>query len=91
MESKAIIEEVKTKPRKESTSSSSSTSTSSSIEEDKTNHLIIDKNAIDIEYQKLKHNSEDNFEKFVSEIEEVKVIPKKSRTCQKASILKNIL
>ena len=81
MESKAIIEEIKTKPRKESTSSSSSTSTSSSIEENKTNHLIIDKNTIDIEYQKLKNNSDDNFEKFLSEIEEVKVIPKKSRTC----------
>ena len=81
MESKATIEEVKIKPRKESNCSTSSTSTSSSIEEDKTNHLIIDKNTVDIEYQKLKQKPDDNFEKFVSEIEEVKTIPKTSTTC----------
>ena len=80
MESKAICEEVIIKPRKESTNSNSSDSTTSSIEEEKNNNITTDKIKIDIEYEQLKKTSNNNFEKFVSEIEEVE-IPQKSNTC----------
>ena len=73
MESKAICEEVIIKPRKESTNSNSSDSTTSSIEEEKNNNITTDKIKIDIEYEQLKKTSNNNFEKFVSEIEEVEI------------------
>ena len=71
MESKAICEEVIIKPRKESTNSNSSDSSTSSIEEEKNNNITTDKIKIDIEYEKLKTTSNNNFEKFVSDIEEI--------------------
>ena len=77
MESKAIIEEVKIKSRKGSTNSTSSTSTSSSIEEDKINNLNIDKKNLDNEFHQLKNNY-NNFEHFITEIEEVKTAPPKN-------------